>query len=115
MLTMKQRRLALSNSDIKEIQYIGKSVKYNDRNNTNQTFERLLVRRKYVLEIIETNGLTFKFHKIEDSKAKEGFYLSDMIISYNCKQFIIYYENEENYQKIYMVVYQYDKDLKKYL
>jgi hypothetical protein len=45
---------------------------------------RLLVRRKYTLEVVETNGLSLRIEKVAASAPEDGYVISDMILNYNC-------------------------------
>ena len=83
-------------NDIYELFFIGKVWKKFTPTDSSVLHRKFLVRRKQVLELMYTNGLYHRVEKIQDSWADRGYYISEIIMRNDMKQFVACYAQDHN-------------------
>jgi hypothetical protein len=94
------------NDEIIELQYMGKINVTNKFQNMG-FLRQFLVRRKRVLELMITNGLTFQVMEIQSSRCDPPYEISDIMLSKDNSILLAYYSLESNYKKFYVRQFEY--------
>ena len=100
-LSLHQPKRIFSDSDVFEMIYMGKCMKHFSEKELPVEYRKFLIRRKLVMQLMYTNGLTHWTEPIDGTQPLVGFQTSEVKLKRDHSRFIVLYSHEAEDSHLY--------------
>lgn len=99
-----------TDSDIFELIYIGKCMKTFADKDQAVEYRKFLIRRKLIMEMMYTNGLSHRTEPIMMSQPRPGYQVAEVKMKKDFSQFVALYANDNSASAVYYRAFDEDSE-----